>query len=48
MMQVKLLILILWSSAMEDLAGPQDAQYILDNTEGVIGFFGASSRKTSN
>lgn len=25
------------------IAEPQDAQYILDNTEGVIGFFGASS-----
>jgi predicted TIM-barrel enzyme len=25
------------------IAEPQDAQYILDHTEGVVGFFGASS-----
>jgi predicted TIM-barrel enzyme len=25
------------------IAEPQDAQFILDNTEGIAGFFGASS-----
>ena len=25
------------------IAWPDDAQYVLDNTEGVVGFFGASS-----
>lgn len=25
------------------IAEPEDAQYILDNTEGIVGFFGASS-----
>ena len=25
------------------IAEPEDAQYILDHTEGVVGFFGASS-----
>ena len=25
------------------IAGPEDAQYILDNTEGIVGFYGASS-----
>jgi predicted TIM-barrel enzyme len=25
------------------IAEPVDAQYILDNTEGIVGFFGASS-----
>ena len=25
------------------IAGPEDAQYILDHTEGVVGFYGASS-----
>jgi predicted TIM-barrel enzyme len=25
------------------IAEPEDAQYILENTEGVVGFFGASS-----
>jgi predicted TIM-barrel enzyme len=25
------------------LAEPEDAQYVLDRTEGIVGFFGASS-----
>ena len=25
------------------IAEPEDAQYILDNTQGVVGFYGASS-----
>jgi predicted TIM-barrel enzyme len=25
------------------IANPEDAQYILDNTEGIVGFYGASS-----
>jgi len=25
------------------IANPEDAQYVLDHTEGIVGFFGASS-----
>ena len=25
------------------IANPEDAQYVLDNTEGIVGFYGASS-----
>ena len=43
MMQIKLLIRCYSVCHGGPIAEPQDAQYILDNTEGVIGFFGASS-----
>jgi len=31
------------ATSLDSTAKPADAQYVLDHTEGVVGFFGASS-----
>ena len=42
---------LVYRSEYGPISEPQDAQYILDHTEGVVGFYGASSverdRKTN-
>jgi len=34
---------VLFGIQILDIAEPEDAQYILDHTDGIAGFFGASS-----